>query len=467
MRRSLIIVFCLMLATSSFAQNNGILQGDWRGNIEIPAQPLDITVHFSHEDTAYTGTIDIPQQMASGLSLQNITSPKPDSVYFELMAGPGLAQFHGNFQNDTTITGRFLQNGMAFPFRLSKSAEHKDQSQPKNLPYRQEDLVIQRDSIVIAGTLTLPSDQPPRRAVILISGSGAQDRDETMVGFKPFARLADSLTRLGMAVFRFDDRGVGQSTGQPDAELSELVKDVETIHQTLKKSHRLSNTEIGLLGHSQGGIIAAKLAAQNPTIPFIIMMGSPAFPLSDIIIQQSEAIASTASQPDSTIQQNINLQKRIFEAVRNDTGMSEVRHIIAQKIYKRVQQLPKSQQQQISDLQVYADNQAKQQLQAVTSPLFRSLIDYNPTQDLTQLDIPVLAIFGEKDLQVLPQPNSTQMRNALKQGKAPFTIEIIPSANHLFQKAKTGLPTEYGTLGETFSDSFWQVITEWIQNLDA
>lgn len=440
------------------------LTGSWRGYIQLPGTNLIIKTHFKNHDDRLQGTIDIPQQMAAGIQLQKIYQGPRDSVRFQFPAGPGLAKFRGRFVNADSIAGTFYQNQRKFPFHMARVKAQPQASTIGPVPYVQKDIILQNGTVKIGGTLTLPEKKGPHACVVLLTGSGAQDRDENVSGFKIFRHIADSLTRRGIAVFRYDDRGVGESSGSlSGSTLSDLASDVGTIVDSLKQRSSIDPARIGLLGHSQGGIVASKVAAERDDIDFLVLMASPAFSLSEIVLQQLRAILDAAGVPDSVRQQNLRLQQEAFQAVRtHPNDLSAVQKKLEATVREEISQLPDEERQSLGNTEAYIQQQVQRQILPLKQPLFRSMLDYDPARDLEHLKVPVLALFGGRDLQVLAEPNRGRMQQLLTGDPQTTTLKVFKHANHLFQRAETGMPNEYGVLKPEFVEGFLDTITTWI-----
>jgi fermentation-respiration switch protein FrsA (DUF1100 family) len=333
--------------------------------------------------------------------------------------------------------------------RTEKTPElHRPQEPKSPYPYRVEEVVYENAGITLAGTLTLPDSGAPFPAVLLISGSGAQDRDETMFGHRPFLVLADNLTRRGIAVLRVDDRGVGGSTGDLSQATSEdLADDVLAGVEYLKTREEINPQQIGLIGHSEGGIIAPIVAVQSPDVAFIVMMAGTGLPGEDILYTQGALIARANGVSEEEIAQNRVLQERLFAVLKqeqNDTVAEE-------KL------------REILDETELSEENKQTQIQTMLTPWFRYFLTYDPAPTLMNVQIPVLAINGEKDLQVPPKENLQAIEEALEAGgNQDYTIKELPGLNHLFQTAQTGLPSEYAKIEETMSPSALTVIGDWI-----
>jgi pimeloyl-ACP methyl ester carboxylesterase len=302
----------------------------------------------------------------------------------------------------------------------------------------------------------------------MVTGSGAENRDEEIFGFKIFGQIADYLTRHGIATFRYDDRGVGESTGNlRQTKMQMLASDVQTIVHYFSKKSDIAFKTIVLLGHSEGGMIAGRAAARNPRIGKVILMSSPAFSLSKILPQQKRAIEKASGVPDSTIKKDMVFERHFLESLKSKKDSAKYRPMLINNVVEKLENnLSEKQKKQMGNLRARVKKNIDQQFKLYESPGFHSIMYYDPTKDLKQLAIPVLALFGKKDTQVLYKPNARRMRKALKQSKADFTIKIIDHANHLYQHAKTGSVAEYSSLPKKFTAGFLPTILHWLKKTE-
>jgi pimeloyl-ACP methyl ester carboxylesterase len=319
-------------------------------------------------------------------------------------------------------------------------------------PYREEDVVYENPAaaIKLAATLTIPSGQGPFSAVILITGSGPQDRDESMAGHRPFLILSDYLTRRGIAVLRADDRGIGKSTGNfQTATTADFAADAEAGVAYLKTRSEVDPRRIGLIGHSEGGIIAPMLAARNPDVAFIVMMAAPGVPGDEIVelqplsMEEANGVRFKAAEKEAA-------QQREVDAIIK-TGHDEA--AIERKLRQRAAE---------GDLYPLIEGR----ISVMNSTWFRYSLNYDPAVVLRKVTRPVLAINGEKDIQVSPKQNLPVIRRALEEsGNKDFEVDELPGLNHLFQTAATGAPREYAEIEETMSPLALEKIANWISNL--
>jgi pimeloyl-ACP methyl ester carboxylesterase len=456
------VALLLAAASGAAAQSSQpAIEGPWQGAVLIMGQELKIGVTFKAAGTGLSGTIDIPQQLATNLPLTAVRH-EAGKVHFELQAGPGLAVWDGELK-EGGISGRFTQGAAAGTFTLKRA---QPALAPEPLPYAEENVTFQSGQVTLAGTLTLPRTGRPFPAVVMISGSGAQNRDEEVFGFKLFRLIADHLTRNGFAVLRTDDRGVGGSTGSVSASTSEdFAGDALAGVAYLRGRPDIDSSRIGLCGHSEGGLVAPIAADRSPDVAFIVLMAGPGITGERIMIAQGEAIGRAQGVPEADIQKNVDLQRRIFAAVRTGQGWPDVRDAIRAAVVERIDKLPAEQRKALPNVEQYAEKTADQQLKGVQSPWFRFFLDYDPAPALTKVRCPVLALFGELDLQVVPHDvNQKAIADALARGgNKDYTFKVIPKANHLFQGATTGSPTEYGTLKKAFAPGLLEEMTIWLK----
>lgn len=462
----ILIVGILMSPAHSGAQVR-LDEGQWDGAILVLGSELGMTVRFSPDSGVWSATMDIPQQGAMGLPLQNVEVDLP-RVHFELMGGPGLAVFDGTQEGDS-ITGSFAQSGVSGTFRL-RLATSTTQAAPADttvepVPYRSEEVTIHNGDVTLAGTLTLPESAGPHPAVVLVTGSGPQNRDEEIFGFRPFRLIADHLTRAGVAVLRYDDRGVGGSTGSVQtATTDDFAGDALAAVAFLREHAAVRPDAVGILGHSEGGLVAPMAAVRSSDVAFIVLLAGTAVPGDEILLAQAEDILEANGATEEELESQRRLQLMIFEAVRADTGWEGVRAEVARQIRESLADLPPEQRDAITDVESFVETRVDQQIVGLKLPWFRFFLDFDPVAVLEKVSVPVLAIFGEKDLQVPPDVNLEPMRDAL--AAAPtgdVTIEVLPGANHLFQAATTGSPNEYASLKKEFVPGLLDLITDWIQ----
>ncbi|MBI3273072.1 MAG: alpha/beta fold hydrolase [Planctomycetes bacterium] len=457
-----VLVLLLPLAVCAPAEEP--LSGHWEGELDAGGMQLVIRVDFKPGAAGLAATIDIPQQGAAAVALTNVRFAPPQ-VHFELPAGPGLAVFEGRLAGDS-IEGDFTQAAARGRFRLTRGSAPKKAEVPVSPPpYEEREVTVTNGAVRLAGTLTVPPGPGgPHAGVYLITGSGAQNRDEELFGFKPFRVLADHLTRHGVVVLRCDDRGVGGSSGDfVHSTTADFAEDARAAVAFLKTCPEVDPRRIGLLGHSEGGVVAPMAAAASPDVAFIVLLSGTSVTGERVLFSQGEAIGRAAGYPPERTRENQELQKRIFACVRSGTGWEELRAEMRSKALAQLAALTPAQRATIPDAEAYAKKAADGQLANAQLPWFKFFLDYDPAEALARVKCPVLAIFGELDTQVLVGVNRPPLEAALaKAGNADVTVEVVAKANHLYQTAVTGGPQEYALLAKEFAPGFLDMVQSWI-----
>jgi pimeloyl-ACP methyl ester carboxylesterase len=428
------------------------IDGIWTGTLDAGATKLRPLFHITNSPYGLVATMDVPEQGVRRL------------VATASRSGPSLKlhvkQINGTFEGRidearTTIDGTWSQSGASLPLVLTvvKDAAALEPRRPQNpvkpYPYREEDVAYENIAagITLAATLTIPPGPGPFPAVVLITGSGAQDRDSSLMGHRPFLVLADYLTRRGIAVLRADDRGVGKSGGNfGAATTADFATDAEAGVAYLRTRHEVDARKIGLVGHSEGGVIAPMVAARNPAVAFIVMMAGSGVPGDEIIIAQTTLLAQAAGLGAEQVERNGALERDILQLVKKEKDPTVLAARLREMLPSRIP--PEAMEMQVK---------------ALSSPWYRYFLAYDPVPALKRLTCPVLAINGERDLQVPPKQNLPAIRSALEaSGNKHFEIVELPGLNHLFQTAKTGSPSEYAQIEETMSPVALDTIARWI-----
>lgn len=355
---------------------------------------------------------------------------------------------------------------------MTKSDENQKElvrpQEPKGpFPYHSEDIAFENKQagITLVGTLTMPQQEGKFPAVVLISGSGPQNRDSEILGHKLFWVIADYLTRNGIAVLRFDERGIGKSTGDfGNATSIDFADDVMTGVDFLKSKTKIDAYNIGLIGHSEGGIIAPLIAAQTKDIAFMVLLGAPGIPYDELMLQQQGLIGKAQGLSESDIEISLAINKKIFDIVKNNNNPDKVKNELTKFLKEAVKNNP----QTLIPEGMTEDEMINAQVKQLINPWMLYFINYNPSNVLEQVQCPVLALNGEKDLQVAPKENLAGIESALIKGKNNnFTIKVMPGLNHLFQECVTGAPDEYGSIEQTISPDALKEILMWIQALSS
>ncbi|MDE0422170.1 MAG: alpha/beta fold hydrolase [Gammaproteobacteria bacterium] len=441
----------------------GQVEGHWEGEIDIPNQPLAIKVDLLPGDDGWHGTIDIPAQGATGLPLDPVKVVADEdgvSVEFTIRGVPGNPTFKGRPVDDS-LKGTFSQGGATLGFWLGRPAiagPVRPQMPKPPFPYAAEEVMVDAGPVELAGTLTVPDKDPPFPAVLLISGSGPQDRDETLFGHKPFWVVADHLSRAGIAVLRIDDAGIGGSTPHPSPPTTaDFAKDAAACVALLAKDLRFGR--VGLIGHSEGGLIATLLASERDDIDFVVLLAAPGVSGTELMRKQNERVFEAAGFGEDRTSALLKLIDRLFADLVADLPDDELR--------ERVDAIALEQLAVNGIVDIALDDPRVQAaVEGAINPWMRHFLRLDPQPALQRITVPVLALNGDLDLQVDAEQNLGAIEAALRAGGNPqSTIHRLPGLNHLFQHAKTGLVDEYGQIEETIAPQVLDLIRDWILNV--
>ncbi len=456
--------FFIVSAQEQVTSASGI-EGIWEGKLKIPGVELRIVFKISkNPDGTLTATLDSPDQGVTDIPVEEVIF-KDNSLRLEVKSVGGV--YEGKVSEDfLVIEGEWKQSGGVFPLtvkRVDKAVEILRPQEPKKpYPYTEEELVYENKEagITLAGTLTLPPGKGPSPVVLLITGSGPHDRNETIFNHRPFLVLADYLTRQGIVVLRVDDRGVGKSTGDFFQATSEdFAFDVLAGIEYLKARKEINLNQIGLIGHSEGGLIAPMVAVKSPDVAFIILMAGTGLTGEEILYLQGALISKAMGVSEEKIAKNRQTNEKICSFIKEETDEKIIKEWLRQRFVAGWEKMSEEEKKAIGDPEEYL----KAQLQCLFSPWVRFFLTYDPKPTLMKVKCPVLAINGEKDLQIPPKENLSAIEEALKSGgNQDYTIKELPNLNHLFQTAQTGLPTEYAKIEETISPVALKIIGDWI-----
>lgn len=434
------------------------VEGLWQGAIETHGLRLRFQLHVSHDSqNELIAALDSLDQGVSGLPANRI-SLKGAAFHFEIPSVGGVWEgaldvtrngLHGTWSQTSAenLSLDFQRSDQTLELR-------RPQTPARPYPYREEQVTFTTTAggDTLAGTLTLPQGAGPFPAVLLIAGSGPHDRDETIAEHKPFLLLADALTRKGFAVLRYDKRGIGQSTGNPDlATTLDLAADAQAALALLRTRKDIDPAHVGLLGHSEGAMIAPYLASHDPKISWLVLLAAPATKGEDTLIHQSELIGRVGGLSDEELEATLTFDRAAYDLVRKEKDSAE----LAKKVTALVKEAGLDSAMPPAALET--------QLRMFSSPWFRFFLDYDPQSALRGVKCPVLALYGQKDLQVPPKANVPLLQKALDEaGNQHVEIRQFPDLNHLFQHCYSGAPSEYSAIEETMSPEVLTAITSWI-----
>jgi hypothetical protein len=444
--------FAALLASLLFQQPAAapVLDGVWEGPISGFAGKVTIRLHMKQSpDGKLEIKMDVPEQGAAGIPVP-VMSFAEGVLKWEI---PTIqAKYEGKLkEGGKEIEGTFMQITPQ-PLTLKKldkppAGPNRPQEPKPPYPYLTEEVTFPSaaDGVTLAGTLTLPPAGAKKHpAVVLISGSGPQDRDEQLMGHKPFWILADHLSRRGFAVLRYDDRGFGKSTGRfSTATSTDFSHDAEGALNYLKARPEVDPKRVGFIGHSEGGLIAPMIAARRPDVAFIVLIAGTGVPGKEVVAEQARRILKASGMADSAVETNAAIQQKIFEILKQEPDDAAARKLILEAMA--------------------GQPNAEATARSSASAWFREFAFYDPAPALEKVKCPVLAVNGELDLQVLPDQNLPPIEAALKKGgNKDFQLVRLPKLNHLLQTAKTGLPAEYGQIEETMAPAALETIANWL-----
>lgn len=454
--RTLLLITLVSSMCLSVSDADERFTGQWAGEIEMLGTALTMKVHLTYDGTDWRGTIDVPAQNVQALPLSDI-QVKETEVTFAMQDVPGNPTFHGHLQADG-IHGKFRQGSVELDFRLSRDAlppPRRPQEPRPPFPYEVEEVTFQNGAVHLAGTLTVPLGEGPFPAALLISGSGLQDRDQTLFRHKPFWVLADQLTRAGIAVLRVDDPGIGESTPHPEPPTTAVfATDAEAGVAFLQRDPRIR--QIGLIGHSEGGAVATLVASRQENIGFVVLLAAPGVSGAELLRKQNERIFDAVGLAAEQKQTLLDILDQLFTAatagIPEAARQEQVETIVRQQF--AANGIPPEQQE---------DTHVQAAVEQVLAPWMRYFLAFDPRPALAEIQAPVLALNGELDVQVDMEQNLTAIGEALeKGGNERVTLHRLPKHNHLFQRAQTGLVNEYDAIEETISPEVLDLIQEWV-----
>ncbi|WP_136465226.1 alpha/beta hydrolase family protein [Flagellimonas onchidii] len=454
-------ILILSITTTAFGQD---INGQWNGLLNIPGSPLRLSINVKETPNGHSSTLDSPDQGAFGIPVD--TTLFKNNILKLVVVKLGI-EYNGEF-SDGSFKGNFMQGPMTLPLELSrdkleKSSVNRPQEPKKPYPYHTEDVTFKntRANITLAGTLSMPSKEGKFPAVVLITGSGPQDRNEEIVGHKPFLIISDYLTRRGLAVLRFDDRGFGKSTGDfSKATSADFATDVSSAVTYLKTRKEINETKIGLIGHSEGGLIAPMVAAESKDVDFIVLLAGTGIAGNELLSLQGKLIEKASGVSEEKIKISGEIRDKMIVMTMASDNLEMLKDELRTYLDKELQnELSKS----LIPQGMTKERFISLQVDFMATPWMVYFLRHDPATILEKVDCAVLAVNGGKDLQVPPKENLSAIEAALrKHGNEKITLIEFPNLNHLFQKCETGAPTEYGVIEQTFSPIALEEISSWI-----
>lgn len=476
--RQLFIFAAFLFCRPAFGQQiPESLSGTWLGTLQVGVE-LRIVFHFSVSGDSIEASLDSPDQGVSGIPVSG-ASFEAGKVNVDIMRIG--ASYSGTLEQDSDmIKGTFSQSGMTFPLDLRKVDTVTGPPRPQNpvrpYPYKEQEVQftdtydlakqnVPKDTVRLAGTITIPQGTGPFPALVLVTGSGPQNRDEFLMGHSPFLVLSDYLTRHGILVLRYDDRGIGKSTGDfADATTQDFANDAKAAVDYLSsRADELHISRIGIAGHSEGGIIAPMAARDDKHVDFIVLLAGTGIRGDSLLVLQQSLILRAAGVTDSIVKIYETLQRKLMHEIETDPDSARAVENLIRMQKDFIRETPEN---ELNALGISRSDTANVPASFYNTKWMRFFLTYDPKPVLEKTRIPVLALNGSKDLQVPPDPDLTEIGKALeKAGNTHYKTVELPGLNHLFQHCVTGSPNEYGQIEETFSEEAMQIIADWILGL--
>lgn len=444
-----IVTLLLLFAVPSFAQ----IEGYWKGKIDLGMQKLEMAFDISSTENGYSATLDVPAQGAHNM-------PVDETVFrdnrLQLTMTAMGASYSGELKEDI-IEGDFSQRGMTFPLSLERGEKETQQARPQDpqppFDYRIEEVRFTnaKEGNTLTGTLTIPEGDGSFPAMVLVSGSGQQNRDEELMNHRPFWVIADYLTRNGIAVLRYDDRGVGGSEGEVlNATSMDFSYDAEAAFDYLRSRKEVNAAQIGILGHSEGGIINFMVSARRPEVAFLVSLAGSAVDGIQLLKAQQAAILRASGMTEEAIQFSSNANAQMFDIIAASSDRIEADSLLRQLVKGWG----------------YSEELTEQTVGELASPWMYYFLKYDPTEAIVKTNCPALLLNGSKDLQVVASQNLPAYEKIISEyGKANMTLHEMPDLNHLFQHCETGSPNEYFTIDETISPEVLEMIVKFVKKV--
>ncbi len=446
-----ILIPLLFVVLQSHAQ----IEGYWKGQIDLGTLKLEMAFDIKAIENGFSATFDVPSQGGFDIHVDETTF---QDGHLQLTMSAMDASYSGTLK-EGVIEGEFTQHGITFTLNLvkaekkeQKKARPQDPQPPFNYQIEEVTFVNEKEGNTLSGTLTIPEGKGPFTAVILVSGSGQQNRDEEIESHRPFWVIADYLTRRGIAVLRYDDRGMGGSTGEVMAATSlDFSYDTEAAFDYLRNRKEINASKIGILGHSEGGIINFMVSSRRPEVAFLISLAGPAVNGIEILKAQSEAMLKASGYSEEMIAFTQNSNKQLFDIVEASNDREEADSLLRQLVKGWG----------------YNEELTEQTVSQMTMPWMYYFLKYDPTEAIVKTNCPALLLNGSKDLQVIASQNLPAYEKIIADyGKTNLTLRELPDLNHLFQHCDTGLLEEYSNIDETISPEVLEHIVGFLKEVE-
>lgn len=467
MKKILTLLIIIILTNNLYSQNVvDKFVGNWDGTLKTKGIVLRIIFKIKKvNDTTLDAKFDVPEQFAYNVPIDKIYI-KGDTITLKNF------NYHiklTGFIKNSTFIGFYKQLQYTANIILTNNKNYKisdflrPQTPKPPYPYKTEEVKIEdkEHNVTLAGTLTIPDYEKNYPVVIMVTGSGPQNRDEELFMHKPFLVIADYLTRHGIAVLRYDDRGFGESVGNYNLSTTkDFAQDALNVVNFLRNHKNIDKNNVGIIGHSEGGIIAEMLASDKKNkINFIVLLSAPGVPTSELMLDQNKDISRLNKIDPKIIERNYKLNSELYQVIKTENNNVNANKKLQQVFNKYTKDLTKEQLEEQGLTKNFINSIIFQSL----TPWFKYFIKINPADYLQKITCPILALGGSNDLQVRANKNLKAIKdNTSKNGNKNVTVKELPELNHLFQHSKTGLPQNYKDIEETFAPEALKIISDWI-----
>lgn len=435
-------------------QSQAQVEGYWKGQIDLGAQKIEMGFDIKVTEKGFATTLDVPAQGAFDVPVDKTEFHQGK---LDLRMDAMNATYSGELKG-LAIEGSFTQHGVSFPLHLERAVKEAKQARPQDpkppFNYKAEEVtfVNPKESNTLAGTMTIPEGEGPFPAVVLVSGSGQQNRDEELMNHRPFWVVADYLSRRGIAVLRYDDRGMGGSTGEVmEATSLDFSYDAEAAFDFLRNRKEINASQVGILGHSEGGVINFMVVARRPEVAFLVSLAGPSVNGIEVLKEQQKAILRASGMTEEAVQFNSNTNAQLFDIIEASNSREEADSLLRQLLKGWG----------------YNEELTEQTVGQLTSAWMYYFMKYDPTEAIVKTNCPALLLNGTKDLQVIASQNLTGYEKIIAEyGKTNLTLRELPDLNHLFQHCETGSPNEYFENEETISTEVLEMIVGFVKSLE-
>ena len=456
MKRCLFISVLFMLFGNVMAQD---ITGKWFGKLEAKGIVLRYVFHIEGDSTAYRCLMDMPDQKIFGIHMNRVTL-EAGKLTLELKMLTLV--YEGNLNEKGEFVGRYKEGDLVLPMILSRTESSSRPQEPREpFPYRVEEVRFDntRSAVTLAGTLTLPGEGSDFPVVVLINENGPRNRDGEIEGHKPFAVLADHLTREGIGVLRVDDRGTGMSTGNyMESDLDDFASDTEAAVAYLQE---LGFKQIGLIGHGSGGSIASLVINRIEGISFVVLLAGPGIRGDELIPMQIALILKASGADSESVKRGEEENRLLLRHLAETTDPEAEKKWVSKRLARFYRSNPK-----LALIGGTEEKYVERQIKRIYVPEFLSIVRHDPAIILRNITCPVLALYGEKDLQVPADINAVAMQKILENSQSKQAIvKVLPGLNHLFQECLTGQPAEYSMIEQTMSPVVLAEVGDWIREV--